>query len=151
MSPDPYINKLLDQDLPCKAKPPVVGRVNCVLHARAENRGLELCPFPSRAVLKNEIHELILTAEETAAPGKTVNKISYLAFFEVLESGMLWAGDRLEINGKTVGYLAGYDFAHMPNHMNIVVQTTAELYTGFEAGLNPGDEIRFVFTHGKKD
>lgn len=51
MSPDPYINQLLDQDLPCKAKPPVEARINTVLHARSEKRGLELCPFPSRAVL----------------------------------------------------------------------------------------------------
>lgn len=151
MSPDPYIHQLLDQELPCKAKPPLVGRINTVLHTRAEKRGLELCPFPSRAVLKNEIHELILTAEETAAPGKTVNKIAYLAFFEVLESGMLWVGDRLEINGEFAGYLAGYDFAHMPNHMNIVVQGSEPLATGFETGLKPGDEVRFVFVHGKKE
>jgi hypothetical protein len=151
MCPDPYINNLLDQELPCKEKPDLVGKIVCVLHARAENRGLQLCPFPSRAVLKHEVHELIVTAEETARPGAVVNQIAYTAFFEVLESGMLWAGDRLLINGLPAGYLVGYDFAHMPNHMNIIVQAGAPLKTGYEAGLHPGDEIRFVFTHGQRE
>ncbi len=150
MSPDPYINKLLDQDLPCKEKPPLVCRVNTVLHARAASRGLELCPFPSRAVLKHEIHELIFTAEP-AAPGKKVDAIAYFCFFEVLASGMLWAGDRLEWNGKSLGYLAGYDFAHLPNHMNIIVQVNEIPQTGFELGAHSGDELRFVFTHGKRE
>ena len=150
MAPDPYINRLLDSDLPCAAKPPLDARINTVLHARADNRGLELCPFPSRAVLKNEIHELIVTSED-AKPGSTVNRIAYLCFFEVLESGMLWQGDLLEINGKPYGYLAGYDCAHMPNHMNIVIQTRAPLQTGHELNLQPGDTLRFLFVKGKKD
>jgi len=147
---DPYINRLLDSDLPCADKPPLVARINTVLHARADHRGLELSPFPSRAVLKNEIHELIVTAEE-AKPGDSVNQIAYLCFFEVLESGVLWTGDLLEINGKPYGYLAGYDFSHMPNHMNIVIQTREPLQTGFELNLKPDDPLRFVFVHGKKD
>lgn len=150
MSPDPYLNHLLDSDLPCASKAPVSARVNTVLHARADNRGLELCPFPSRAVLKHEIHELIVTTE-SAKPGSTVDQIAYLCFFEVLDSGMLWAGDLLEINGKPYGYLAGYDFAHMPNHMNIVIQTREQLQTGAELSLSPGDNLNFIFVQGKKD
>lgn len=100
--------------------------------------------------VKHEIHELIITAED-AAPNKQVNRIAYLCFFEVLDSGMLWAGDRVEINGKAIGYLAGYDFAHMPNHMNIIVQVSEPLKTGFELDLQPGDSLRFVFMHGKRE
>lgn len=150
MSLDPYLNHLLDSDLPCASKAPVSARINTVLHARADNRGLELVPFPSRAVLKHEIHELIVTAEEVK-PGGTVNQIAYLCFFEVLESGMLWSGDLLEINDTSYGYLAGYDFAHMPNHMNIVVQIREPLKTGLEMDLKPGDPLRFIFVHGKQD
>lgn len=150
MSPDPYINKLLDSELPCKAKPPLIGQLCLILHARADQRGLELCPFPSRAVLKHEVHELILTAESGARPGSQVNQISYLGYFEVLASGVLWVGDRVEINGQPVGWLAGYDLTHFPNHMNIVIQTDGPLYTGHEAGLQPGAEIRFIFTEGKR-
>jgi hypothetical protein len=147
--PDPYIDQLLDQDLPCKAKAPLEGRVNTVLHARAGQRGLELCPFPSRAVLLHEIHELILTAE-AAKPKSIVNRIAYLGFFEVTGSGMLWVGDRLEVNGKPLGYLAGYDFSHLPNHMNIVVQVEEPLLTGYEMDIQVGDPLRFVFVNGKR-
>ena len=145
MSPDPYVNKLLDQELPCKAKSPIVGQINCILHARADERGLELCPYPSRAVLQHEIHEIILTAEE-AAPGKQVNKISYLGYFEVLRGGVLWVGDRVDVDGKPIGVLAGYDLTHFPNHMNIIIRIEEPLYTGFEVGLKPGASIAFTFT-----
>lgn len=150
MARDPYLDHLLDSELPCADKPPVNARVNTVLHARADQRGLQLSPFPSRAVLKHEIHELIITAEQIK-PGSTVNQIAYLCFFEVLESGILWEGDLLEVNGKPFGYLAGYDFCHMPNHMNIVVQIRETLQTGAELNLTPDDSLRFVFTNGKKD
>jgi hypothetical protein len=151
MCPDPYKDKSFDYGMPAKLKTPVIGKIICVLHARSDSRALELCPYPSRAVLKNEVHELILTDEIQAGPKNTVNKISYLAFIEILESGILWSTDRVEINGKPVGILAGYDFTHMPNHMNIVLKTTDELYTGYEAGLKPGDMITFSLAKSPDD
>jgi hypothetical protein len=39
----------------------------------------------------------------------------------------------------------------MPNHMNLIVQAKAPLATGFELGLQPGDEIRFVFVEGRRE
>ncbi len=143
--PDPYKDGLLGSELPFTEKSPVVGRLVCILYARHARRGLELCPYPSRAVLKNEIHELILTDETEAAPGKTVNQIAYLAFFEITQGGVLWAGDVVEVNGQSVGTLAGYDLTHFPNHMNIVVKTGAALNTGHESGWRCGDEIVFRF------
>lgn len=150
MSPDPYIHQLLDADLPCAAKEPLHGSLNTILHARADQRGLELCPYPSRAILKDEVHELIITAEESAAPTKTVNKIAYLGYFTVRESGVLWVGDRISINDKFIGYLAGYDLTHFPNHMNVIILVKGTLFTGLEAKLNPGDSIEFTFVQGKK-
>ena len=150
MSPDPYIHQLLDADLPCAAKEPLHGSLNTILHARADQRGLELCPYPSRAILKDEVHELIITAEESAAPTKTVNKIAYLGYFTVCESGVLWVGDRVSINDKFIGYLAGYDLTHFPNHMNVIILVKGTLFTGLEAKLNPGDSIEFTFVQGKK-
>ena len=142
MSPDPYIDKLLDKAVPYSEKTPVTGRIVCVLQARADKRGLELCPYPSRAVLKYEIHEVILTAEE-AGPGKTVNQIAYLGYFEVLEGGVLWAGDTVRLDGVEIGRLAGYDLTHFPNHMNIIIQVQGEPRTGFESGCQPGSQIVF--------
>jgi hypothetical protein len=145
MSQDPYANKLLDSDMPCKEKSDMVGVINCVLHARAEARGLELAPFPSRALLRGEIHELIVTAEE-ARPEARVNGIAYVGFFEVTEGGILWAGDEVRVAGQLLGRLAGYDLTHFPNHFNIVVRAAAPLQTGFEMDIHPGAEVRFTFT-----
>ncbi len=143
--PDPYVNKLLDTAHPCAAKSTVEGRINCVLDARAPQRGLELCPYPSRAVLTHEIHELIITAEATAAPNATVNAIAYLGYFEVLQGGVLWVGDRVMINGQEVGTLAGYDLTHFPNHLNIIVKASGPVQTGLELGYAPGTPLSFIF------
>lgn len=144
MSPDPYTNNLLNTSMPCTAKDPVPGKVVAVLGARAEKRGLVLSPFPSRAVQKHEVHELILTAED-AAPNATVDLIAYLCFFEVLSSGIFWQGDRVLLNGKEIGVLAGYEFSHLPNHMNIIVKSEGSILTGAEMKLKPGDPVEFCF------
>ncbi len=149
MSPDPYGDHLLSADMPCAEKTPVVGKLCCVLHARAEQRGLQLAQFPSRVVQQHEIHELIVTAEESAGPGQTVNKIAYLGFFELLEGGVLWAGDRVEVGGRWAGVLAGYDLTHFPNHLNIIIRTSEPVSTGFESGFHPGDIVRFTFLNGE--
>jgi len=143
--PDPYAHQLFSTSgTPCAEKTPVTGVINCTLHARSERRGLELAAFPSRALLKNEIHELILTAEE-CGPGKTVNQIAYLGFFEIQQGGILWVGDRVTLNGETIGVLAGYDLTHFPNHFNIVIKAPAPLKTGLESGVHPGDTVAFIF------
>jgi hypothetical protein len=145
MSPDPYSAKKLDTKYPCAGKDIVSGKLCVILDARAQNRSLELVAYPSRVVLKNEIHELILTAEKSAEPGAVVNYISYLGYFEVLESGVIWVGDRVMIGDLEVGTLAGYDMTHFPNHMNIIIKTEHDLYTGFEAGLVLGQPVTFTF------
>lgn len=145
MPKDPYKNKLFKAS-PYASKTPVVGHLVCILDAELSERGLELSPFPSRAVLKNEIHELILTDETDAAPGATVNHIAYLGFFEVLEGGILLAGDKLQINGSTIGHLAGFDFTHLPNHMNLIIHTDQSIQTGKVLNLNCGDSVTFTFS-----
>lgn len=145
MSPDPYTNRLLDTRYPCAEKSPVSGELVCVLDARSARRGLVLSTFPSRAVLQHEIHELILTSEPEAAPGQTVNQISYLGYFEVSQGGVLWVGDRVVIAGIEIGVLAGYDLTHFPNHMNLIIKTDTALFTGFEAGFHPGVSVAFIF------
>jgi hypothetical protein len=145
MSPEPYAAKSLNTAFPCAAKEPVTGKLCCILHARAEKRGLELAQFPSRAIPKHEIHELILTLEGNAGPGQIVDCIAYLGYFEVENGGVIWTGDKVMVNGRCVGTLAGYDLTHFPNHMNIVVKAEGPLLTGEEAGFQPGDPISFIF------
>ncbi len=146
MSPDPYSSKKLDTKYPCTGKNIVSGKLCVILDARAQERALELVAYPSRAVLKNEIHELILTTESNAEPGMVVNNISYLGYFEVLESGVIWVGDKVMIGDLEIGTLAGYDMTHFPNHMNIIIKTQRKLFTGFEAGLVLGQPVTFTYT-----
>ena len=144
LEPRSVFNNLLDKAIPYSEKTPVTGRIVCVLQARADKRGLVLCPYPSRAVLKNEIHEVILTAEE-AGPGKTVNQIAYLGYFEVPRGwGAVGRGYRPGLDGVEIGRLAGYDLTHFPNHMNVIVQVQGALRTGFESGCQPGSQIVFT-------
>ena len=145
MPKDPYKDQLFKQASPYASKTPVLGRLVCILNATMDERGLELCPFPSRAVLKNEIHELILTDEDFARPTALVNHIAYLGFFEVLQGGILLEGDELQVNGITIGVLAGFDFTHLPNHMNLVIKTRENLQTGTELHLQCGDPVAFTF------
>jgi hypothetical protein len=144
MSLDPHAVKVLDRDYPYVAKSPVVGRVNCILHTRSSKRQMQLTVHPSRAVLKNEIHELVLT-DEDAKMGQEVNRVAYLGFFEVLEGGMILVGDRVELDGRELGTVTGFDLTHFPNHINLCIRVSDTLRTGQELGCPVGARISFTF------
>ena len=120
-----------------------------VLKSTREDRGLELIHPATRAIRKNEIHELILTDEDDAVPGKVVNRIAYVAFAEFTKGGMLVEGDEVVVGGRTIGEIAGFDETHMPNHQNIVIRGP-QRKTGLDLGAKVGDLISFVpvFTKG---
>jgi uncharacterized protein YuzE len=126
-------------------KSPVVGEINCILHARSEKRQMELSIHPSRAIVKNEIHELILTDESEANMGQVVNRVAYLGFFEVVRGGIILVGDKVEIDGEQTGHVAGFDFTHFPNHINLCIRGTGKLQTGYESGIKVGSNIIFRF------
>jgi hypothetical protein len=107
-----------------------------LLNITFTDRNLKLIPTKSRALRKNEIHELMIT-DENSEPGDTVNRVSAIAFFEVKEGGLAVFGDKVEVEEKKLGILAGYDYTHMPNHMNVVVKADS-----LEAPLlRVGDEM----------
>lgn len=139
---DPYKAGMFKAN-PYAAKTPIKGNLVVVLDGKLEGRSLQLMNPISRALCKNEIHELILTDETEAGPGKQVNKIAYLGFFEVTEGGVMVAGDELTIGGKKIGVIAGFDETHMPNHLNIIVKADSRS-TGVEQGLQLGDEVLCV-------
>jgi len=124
------------------ARTAVVGRLVAVLDVRTAGRGLNLISPLSRAVLKYEIHELLVTLEPSAAPGKMVDEVAYLGFFEVREGGIILVGDRLIAGRREIGQIVGFDLTHFPNHMNIVARS-ATLATGHELGLQLGELITF--------
>jgi hypothetical protein len=93
---------------------PVAGEVVTVLHARFNRRILNLAEAKSRALLQNEIHELMVVDEREG---------SAIAFFEVKKGGVAVVGDEVTVDDKPIGKIAGFDMNHMPNHMNIVIKT----------------------------
>lgn len=118
----------------------IEGRVVAILDMKLDDRGLSLEPYPSRCVLKNGIHEFILTDEKEVSPGEKVNRISYLCFTEITRGGVVLSGDEIFIGGKKVGDLVGFDETHLPNHLNIIVYSLKRV-TGVDLGLNIGDKI----------
>lgn len=131
---EPYSTGMLKFD-PYAKKQPVVGRIVAVLRGRLDNRGLSLIEPRSRALRTGEIHELIVTDEKEAAPGKTVNRIAYIAFIEIVQPGVIVHNDTVRLgNGEKLGVLIGFDETHMPNHENIVIHSD-RLLSGEELGL----------------
>lgn len=137
---DPYKDGKF-KDNPYHDKSYVEGQLVVVLSGRLDNRGLDLITPISRCVCKHEIHELIFT-DEQAGPGEKVERIAYLGFFEVQTGGVLLAGDQLELDGELMGTVAGFDQTHMPNHLNIVINTK-RLNSGKDLGLGLGKKIKF--------
>ncbi|MGD2200596.1 MAG: hypothetical protein PVJ38_03050 [Candidatus Bathyarchaeota archaeon] len=121
MDKEPYDPDLITPDVYGDRRP-VKGEIVALLHITFKERGLELITARSRGLRKGEIHELMVTDEEGVAPGGGADRVSALAFFEVLEGGLAVVGDEVSIAGRTLGRLAGYDLTHMPNHMNVVVK-----------------------------
>lgn len=121
---------------------PVLGEVVALLHITFKERGLKLIEAMSRALLKGEIHELMITDEEPNLGG-TVNRVSAIAFFEVERGGIIVVGDEVTIGRNPLGILAGFDLTHMPNHMNILIKSNSLEAPRF----NLGDPVIFRHSH----
>lgn len=117
---DPYARNMFGSFNPYYAKRKLAGKLAVVLDGEFEDRGLTLIKPSSRALLQSEIHEFILTDEETG-PGSQVNRIAYVGFAQVEVGTVIVVGDPVVIAGKNIGVIAGFDETHMPNHLNIVV------------------------------
>ena len=121
MSDRPYDPKLITPSVYGDRRP-VMGEVVALLHITFDDRGLKLIQSRSRALRKGEVHELMVTDEEGAAPGGGADRVSAVAFFEVERGGLAVVGDAVTVAGKFLGHVAGYDMTHMPNHMNVLVK-----------------------------
>lgn len=136
---DPYKEKLIAGSL-CSKKTPVRARVVAVMDGKLPRRGLRLIISATRTLLQGQIHELIVTDEEDAAPGKTVNRIAYVGFFELEKGGVVASGDRVVLQGETVGEIVGFDETHTPNHLNVVIKSSKRK-SGKEMGVELGDRL----------
>ncbi|MEI6193563.1 MAG: hypothetical protein WCS42_04445 [Verrucomicrobiota bacterium] len=125
------------------ANRPVEGAVVTVLDSTHEARGLKLISTYSRALRKNSIHELIATDETGKKPGDKVQRIAYLAFFEVSRGGCLIVGETLWLGKRAIGTIVGFDETHEPNHINIIVGVPLR-QTGPQLKFSVGEKIRFA-------
>lgn len=116
----------------------VRGKMVALLDFVEERPGVMDLIAPSfRAVLTNEIHELTLTDEQSAVPGKIVNRERVIGFIEIETGGIVRWGDEVTISDRFVGNVAGFGVAHMPNHMNIVIKVQQLV----NPGLRLEDEV----------
>ncbi len=136
---DPHASGLVTKNT-YSSKRKIQSSVVAVLQLVMEGRGLNLIKPISRAVKKNEIHELIVTDEKEAKPGSVVNQISYIAFIEISQGGVIVVGDEVYWNNNLLGIVAGFDDTHMPNHQNIVLYSIKRV-TGKDLHINIEDPI----------
>jgi hypothetical protein len=116
MSVEPYKEGMIKKDAFFE-KRAIIGELIAVSDINLKSRGLKLIAPWTRAVLKNEIHELILTDEPDVKPSREVVKVG----------GIIMVADNIRIGNEVIGYVAGFDETHMPNHMNIVIKAVGDI------------------------
>src|SRR6266508_3588258 len=127
---------------PYGPKRPIEGTVVAVLQGTTDRRGLALEVFRSRAVCRQDVHELMVT-DETVGPEGQADRVGLIAFFEVETGGVVLAGDEVTIAGRRLGVVAGFDQTHAPNHLNVVVRAES-VVDGVSSGVGLGDRVRFA-------
>jgi len=142
MSIDPYKAGLIKAN-PYREKREITGNLVAILDLILEARGMQLIDPMSRALAKHSICEIAITDEITAEPGNIVNHVGYLGFFEVTTGGVAIAGDKFFINKTRIGQLVGFDVAHAPNHLNVVIKVD-EVTTGEKMQLKIGDQVKIT-------
>ncbi len=138
MSKSPYDTTKITPRL-YSDRSPVEGKVVAILHVSFKDRGLKLIDTKSRAILKHEIHEIMITDEKKASPGGGADRVAAVAFFEITRGGLIVTGDTVTAAGHKIGDLVGYDENHMPNHLGIILYAP----TLEEPTLAVGDKIAF--------
>ncbi|MBA7551478.1 hypothetical protein ES705_44018 [subsurface metagenome] len=126
----------------------VSGKIVAILDFLTKERGLKLSESLSSAIKKYEIHELTTTDEKDIAPGKEVNSMGCVGFFEIKEGGVIVIGDEVSIGGKVIGKIVGFGNQHMPNHLNVVLYAFTKK-TGTELDINIENEVLFEFKSDK--
>lgn len=111
-----------------------------VMDHRRSDRAMDLSEHKTRCVRAGELHELLVCTEDRQ---QRIDHVSYLGFAEFLLGGVLAVGDVARLTPRYSVRVIGFDYTHMPNHMNIVARA-GEALTGKEAGL----ELSQSFTIG---
>jgi hypothetical protein len=137
-SRDPFATG--EMGVPAILRAPFGGRFVGVMALSRDDRGFALIAAPTRCIRRGDVHELIVTDEGGAGPGTAVQRCRFLGFVEFDTAGVLVRGDLVEVDGREVGTVAGFDECHFPNHLNIVLHA-ADARTGIDQGLRPGTRL----------
>lgn len=121
-----YVEKMKTASIPI--------RILAVMDHKRDDRIFKLEDYKTRCVKKHEMHELIIIDDETQNKGA-----SYIGFIEILSSGVICEGMKININNKYIGEIIGFDYRHMPNHLNIIIKNSVKK-TGIEMKLKPMDK-----------
>jgi hypothetical protein len=97
---------------------PVKGEVVTLIDVTFSSSSIDLVDAWSRAVSRGEVHEIMIWH-----PLENGDDAAAVAFIEITQGGNLINGDEIKLDGEAIGNLAGFDYNHMPNHMNIVFET----------------------------
>jgi hypothetical protein len=143
-SPEPYRTGIIKGNPWTWAKKrEATGKIVVIHDVKFDDRGYRLMSELSRAVLCNEIHELISTAEDNAGPGTEVNEVGIIGFFEITTGGVLAVGDRVIIEKNEIGMIGGFDETHFPNHINVIIKTDKTV-TGFDLNIRLEEKVVFI-------
>lgn len=104
-------------------------RILTVMGHKRTDRVFNLEEYNTRCVVKNEVHELMIVDDI-----KTKQGAYYIGFIEMLSSGVIYKGMNIEVENKFIGKVLGFDYRHMPNHLNIVLENDIK-NTGIDIGL----------------
>lgn len=127
----------------------ITGEMLLILDTEMDERGLNLMAPRTRALRRYEIHELLLTDEEEASPGRVVNRVAGIGFAEIEQGGVVVVGDRVLIEDTSIGEVAGFDETHMPNHLNIVIKAQKRVH-GVKLGLRPRNKVLITGQKGRQ-
>ena len=137
---EPYQAKKIPEH-PWPAKRPVIAKVVAVTGLRLMKRGTWLIHPRTRALRTNDIVELTITDEQTAAPGIQINSVLYIGFIEVAQGGVVVAGDPVKIGRTVIGEVAGFSDIHYPNHLNVIAEGTEKFASKY---IHPNKDAAIV-------
>jgi hypothetical protein len=112
-----------------------------VLGHDRQDRVMEKGSFQTRCVRRFEVHELVAVASSSFHDGG-YHGASYLGFGEFRQSGVIYQGQPVFHGSTRVGTVCGFDGLHLPNHMNILIETDVQR-NGRAIGLNLGSRVSF--------
>jgi predicted dehydrogenase len=112
-----------------------------LLRDKRTERGMTLIAEGTRCIRRGEIHELV-TTDRDGGPGDRIDRVGFLGFAEFGNAGVVETGDLVQLEGRAIGRVLGFDQCHYPNHYNILIRTS-QLLSAADLALHVGDVVRF--------